>query len=207
MPFFGQDPVFYDLLEAQAEAAHKAAQTFQALAQDISQAARYAEAAKKIEAEANNLTHELVSKADAKFITPLDKSDLHGLSHALDNITDTLEATVARIALYRLTQPRPDLVPMAERLTQITQATRDGVNYLRHLRDHKALAPILVRIHELENENDQAYRNALGELLNQSDADPVLVIKWKEIYDRVEIVADECENVADIVESLVVKYA
>jgi len=119
MPFFGQDPVFYDLLEAQAEAAHKAAQTFQALAQDMSQAARYAEAAKKIESEADNLAHDLVSKADAKFITPLDKGDLHGLSHALDNITDTLEATIARVALYRLTQPRPDLALMTERLTQI----------------------------------------------------------------------------------------
>lgn len=207
MPFFGQDPVFYDLLEAQAEAAHKAAQTFQALAQDMGQAARYAEAAKKIEAEADNLTHDLVSKADAKFITPLDKGDLHGLSHALDNITDTLEATVARVALYRLTQPRPDLAPMTERLVQITQATREGVAYLRHLKDHKTLAPILVRIHELENQSDQAYRQALGDLLNGSAADPLLVIKWKEIYDRIEIVADECENVADVLESLVVKYA
>ncbi len=207
MPFFGQDPVFYDLLEAQAEAAHKAAQTFQALAQDMSQAARFAEAAKKIEAEADTLTHDLVSKADAKFITPLDKGDLHGLSHALDNITDTLEATIARVALYRLTQPRPDLAPMAERLTQITQATREGVAYLRHLKDHKTLAPILVRIHELENASDLAYRQALADLLNGADADPLLVIKWKEIYDRIEVVADECENVADVLESLVVKYA
>ncbi len=173
MPFFGQDPVFYDLLEAQAEAAHKAAQTFHALAQDMSQAARYAEAAKKIEADADNLTHDLVSKADAKFITPLDKGDLHGLSHALDNITDTLEAAVARVALYRLTQPRPDLASMTERLTQITQATHEGVCYLRHLKDHKTLAPILVRLHKLENESDQAYRQALGDLLNDDEADPI----------------------------------
>ena len=199
--------MFYDLLEAQAEAAHKAAQTFQALAKEMSQAARFAEAAKKIESEADGLTHELVSKADAKFITPLDKGDLHGLSQALDNITDTVEAAIARVALYRLTQTRPDLAGMTERLVQITQATREGVAYLRHLKDHKGLEPILVRIHELENQSDQAYRTALGELLNSADADPILVIKWKEVYDRIEIVADECENVADILESLVVKYA
>ncbi len=207
MPFFGQDPVFYDLLEAQAEAAHKAAQTFQALSLDMGQAARYAEAAKKIEAEADALTHDLVSKADAKFITPLDKGDLHALSHALDNITDTIEATVARVALYRLTQPRPDLAPMTERLVSITQATREGVNYLRHLKDHKGLSPILVRIHEMENQSDEAYRQALAVLLNQEEANPLLVIKWKEVYDRIEVVADECENVADVLESLVVKYA
>ncbi len=207
MPFFGQDPVFYDLLEAQAEAAHKTALAFHSLTEDFGQAAQIAENVKRLEADADNLTHDLVNKADAKFITPLDKGDLHGLSQALDNITDTLEAAVARIALYQITQMRPDLAPMTERLVQITQATREGVNFLRHMKDHDALAPLLVRIHNLENENDQLYRTALGTLLNQSGADPILVIKWKEIYDRVELVADECERVADILESLVVKYA
>ena len=207
MAFFGQDPVFYDLLEAQAETAHKAAQAFHSLTQDFGQAAQVADNVKRLEADADNLTHDLVNKADAKFITPLDKGDLHGLSQALDNITDTLEAAVARISLYQITTLRPDLVPMTERLVQITQATREGVNFLRHMKDHDALAPLLVRIHDLENENDQSYRTALGALLNESGAEPILVIKWKEIYDRVELVADECERVADILESLVVKYA
>lgn len=207
MAFFGQDPVFYDLLEAQAEAAHKAAQTFDALAKDMGQAVRYAEAAKKIEAEADTLTHELVARADAKFITPLDKNDLHALSKALDNITDTLEAAIARVALYNLTKPRQDLAPMTARLTELTQATQEGVAYLRHLKDHKGLSPILVRIHDLENASDQAYREALATLLNDESADPIFVIKWREMYDRIELVADECENVSDILESLVVKYA
>jgi predicted phosphate transport protein (TIGR00153 family) len=207
MAFFGQDPVFYDLLEAQAEAAHKTAQAFHSLTQDFGQAGKIAETVKRLENDADNLTHELVNKADAKFITPLDKGDMHGLSQALDNITDTLEAAVSRILLYQITEARPDLAPMTERLVQITQATREGVNYLRHMKDHKTLAPILVRIHNLENENDQLYRQALGTLLNKAGADPILVIKWKEIYDRIEIVADECERVADILESLVVKYA
>lgn len=207
MAFFGQDPVFYDLLEAQAEAAHKTALAFHSLTNDFSQSAKVAKTVKGLETDADNLTHDLVNKADAKFITPLDKGDMHGLSQALDNITDTLEAAVARISLYQITQARPDLAPMTERLVQITQATREGVAFLRHMKDHEALSPLLVRIHDLENESDQLYRTALGTLLNQSGADPILVIKWKEIYDRVEIVADECERVADILESLVVKYA
>lgn len=207
MPFFGQDPVFYDLLEAQAEAAHKTAQAFHALTQDFGQAEQIAETVKRLESDADNLTHDLVNKADAKFITPLDKGDMHGLSQALDNITDTLESAVARIWLYQIKALRPDLPALTERLVSITQATREGVNFLRHMKDHDALSPILVRIHNLENENDQLYRHALGALLNESNADPINVIKWKEIYDRIEIVADECERVADILESLVVKYA
>ncbi|MGI4789215.1 MAG: DUF47 domain-containing protein [Janthinobacterium lividum] len=207
MAFFGQDPVFYDLLESQAVAAHKTAEAFHSLTQDFGQAKQIAETVKRLETEADNLTHDLVNKADAKFITPMDKGDMHGLSQALDNITDTLEAATARIFLYQITQIRPDLTAMTDKLVQITQATREGVNYLRHMKDHKSLSPILVRIHELENENDQLYRQALGALLNQPGADPILVIKWKEVYDRIEIVADECERVADILESLVVKYA
>ena len=81
-----------------------------------------------------------MSKADAKFITPLDKSDLHPLSHALDDISDTLESAVARVALYWLTTARPDLTAMTERLTQLTQATHQGAGFLHHLKDHKALA-------------------------------------------------------------------
>ncbi len=207
MPFFGQDPVFYDLLEAQAEAAHKTAQAFHALTQDFGQAEQIAETVKRLESDADNLTHDLVNKADAKFITPLDKGDMHGLSQALDNITDTLEAAVARIWLYQIKTLRPDLPALTERLVAITQATREGVNFLRHMKDHEALSPILIRIHNLENENDQLYRHALGALLNEPNADPITVIKWKEVYDRIESVADECERVADILESLVVKYA
>ena len=207
MAFFGKDPVFYDLLEAQAEAAHKAAQAFHSLTQDFGKAEQIAENVKRLESDADNLTHDLVNKSDAKFITPLDKGDMHGLSQALDNVTDTIEAAVSRILLYQIKEVRPDLAAMTERLVQITQATREGVNYLRHMKDHKALEPILVRIHALENENDQLYRQALGTLMNQNGADPILVMKWKEVYDRIEIVADECEHVADLIESLVVKYA
>jgi len=204
---FSQDPVFYDLLEAQADAAHRAAQSFAALVADFGQAESYAHALKKIEAEADELTHELVNKADAKFVTPLDKEDMHHLSESLDSITDHLEAAGARVGLYQLTQVRPDLPPMAAILVRTTEATRTAVGILRHLKDHKSLEEVFVTVHALENESDQAYRAALGLLFNEPNADALYVMKWKELYDRVELTVDECENVADILESLVVKYA
>jgi len=204
---FNHDPVFYDLLEAQADAAHRAAQTFAALASDFGQADAYAQALKKIELEADDLTHDLVNKADARFVTPLDKEDMHHLSESLDSITDHLEAAGARVSLYKLTQTRPDLPPLAGILVRTTEATRTAVGILRHLKDHKSLEEIFVTVHALENESDQAYRTALGALFNEPNADALFVMKWKELYDRVELTVDECENVADILESLVVKYA
>ncbi len=207
MALFGHDPVFYDLLEAQADLAHKAAQAFQALAGDMGQAAQVAQTCKRLEASADELTHQLVTKADAKFVTPLDKDDLHRLSEALDDITDMIEAAVARVTLYNITQARPDLLPLTDLLAQTTQTTREAVGILRHLKDHRSLEEVFVRVHELENKSDQAYRAALGSLFNEPNADPLTVMKWKEVYDRIEVAVDECENVADILETLVVKYA
>lgn len=207
MPLFHQDDVFYDLLEKQADAAHRAAQSLASLAADFGKSDTIAQAMKRIEDEADDLTHQLVNAADARFVTPLDKEDLHRLSNALDTVTDTVEAAGARVALYQLKTPRPDLAPMADLLVAVTGVTRDAVGGLRRLKDHKALEDTLVRIHDLENNSDQLYRTALGTLFNEAGAEPLLVMKWKEIYDRIEVAVDECEDVADILESLVVKYA
>ena len=207
MALFGQDQVFYDLLEKQADAAHRAAEAFAALANDFHQSEQYARDLKAIESEADDIRHTLVNTANSRFVTPLDKEDIFHLSASLDNIIDTLEAAGARVTLYRLTEVRPDLLLLANVVVRVTEATRSAVGILRHLKDHEALDKIFVTIHSLENESDQLYRQALGDLFNQAQPDPVMIMKWKEIYDRMEVTVDECEDVADILESLVVKYA
>ncbi len=209
MALFGNDTSFYDLLEKQAESAHKAAQEFGVLAGDFGNAKAHADRLKQIETDADNLTHEMANKADAKFVTPLDKDDLHTLSNALDNITDLIEAAAARIVLYQITEPRPDFAPLINLLIQTTEATHTAVGLLRRLHDYKPNDPnnAFVRVHQLENESDVAYRQALGDLFRGPNPDPLTIIKWKEIYDRVEVAIDQCENVADLLERVAIKYA
>jgi len=204
---FGQDTTFYDLLEAQAEAAHRAALTFHKLTRNFLNMAEYAAQIDRIEKEADELTHQLANRIDATFVTPLDKEDLHALSSALDDVTDLIEAAAARLQLYNLTVPRPDIGPLVGLLVQITEATHDAVSELRQLRRREVMQPLFVRIHEIENESDSAFRLALATLFNAPDPEPLMVMKWKEIYDRVEMAIDKCETVSDIVESVVVKYA
>ena len=204
---FGQDPVFFDLLDKQAQIAVQAAQQFAALGKDFGGREQTAQALKKLEADADTVVHELVTKADAKFITPFDKEDFHSLAHALDNLTDFIEAAGARIMIYQLDKPRAEFAPMADLLRQAVEATAQAVSGLRNLKDHKQLDEVAQRIHTLENQTDDAYRTALGAIFNEAGADPLLVMKWKEIYDRIEIAADSCENVADLLGSMVVKYA
>ena len=206
MPF-GQDPIFFDLLDKQAQIALQAAQQFAGLGKDFGGREKAAATLKKLESDADELVHELVTKADAKFITPFDKEDFHALSHALDDLADFVEAAGARVALYRLDKPRPDFAPLADLLRQAYEATAQAVAGLRNLKHHKEMTETFTRIHSLENQSDQAYRQALGDLFNEPNADPLTVLKWKEIYDRMEISVDSCERVADILESMVVKYA
>lgn len=198
---------FYSVLEAQAEAAHSAAVAFHALSKDFSNLQTYVQEISRIEHEGDELTHQIANKLDSTFVTPLDKEDLRALSVALDDITDMIEAGTQRISLYRLTEPRADLEPLARLLVQIADATRAAIAGLRHRCSREELHERLIRVHALENESDNAYRQALADLFNAENPDPLMVIKWKEIYDRVETTTDKCEDVVNIVESVAVKYA
>jgi predicted phosphate transport protein (TIGR00153 family) len=204
---FGKDMAFYSLLEQQADAAVATAKEFHTLAGDMTRCDEHVARIEQIERDADNLTHELMNKIDATFVTPLDKEDLRALSSGLDDITDAIEAGTQRIAIYRLTEARDDLAPLLARLVDITVATREIVGQLRDMQNRGAMSPRLIRVHDIENESDKLYRKALTDLFNAPNPDPLNVIKWKEIYDRVEIAVDKCESVADIVESVVVKYA
>ena len=204
---FGKDTAFYTLLESQADAAVASAKEFHTLASDMAHCAEHVARIEHIEREADNLTHELMNRIDATFVTPLDKEDLRALSSGLDDITDAIEAGTQRLTIYRLTEARPDFGPLLARLVDITVATREIIGTLKNMKSREALSPSLIRVHDIENESDKLYRKALTDLFNAPNPDPLNVIKWKEIYDRVEIAVDKCESVADIVESVVVKYA
>jgi len=205
---FGKDTTFYDLLEAQAEAAIRAAREFVALSENFGQAEARTRRIKEIEHEADDLTHQLANKTDATFVTPLDKEDINALSGQLDDVTDAIEAASGRIVLYRLTETRPDLAPLAGCLLEATEATRAAVGVLRDLKGRETIRDILVRVHDAENQGDALYRQALADLFFATpNPDPLMIIKWKEVYDRIEIALDSCEDVSNVVESVAIKYA
>ena len=204
---FGTDTSFYDLMEAQANTAFRAAQELHRMIGDLGHADDHAQAIKALEHEGDELTHRLFNHTDATFVTPLDKEDLHALSGALDDVTDYIESTAARMTLYQLTTARPDVEPMVKLLVETTDAMRSVVAALRDLKQRETLQALFERLHSLENQSDTLFRQALGDLFNAPNADPITVMKWKEIYDRVEKAVDKCENVAKVVEGVAVKYA
>ena len=207
LPGSGKKQGFYRLLEAKAQLSVDAAKEFHNLVGDFANLTRYATRIKEIESEADHLTHELANLIDATFVTPLDKEDLHALSSELDDVTDCIEACTGRMALYELKQARPDLEALVLLLLQITEATREAVKALRDKPNRDEIQGLFIHIHQIENEHDNRFRKALADLLNAPDADPINVIKWKSVYNRIERAVDKCEDVAHIIESVVVKYA
>jgi uncharacterized protein len=203
-----KDRIFYQLLDQQAEVAIRAAEGFLEMVRNPADLASHAQKMEDIEHEGDTLTHELQNKIAATFITPIDQEDLSALSHGLDDVTDYVEAVAARLELYHLSDMRPDVAPMAELVVQIARLTRDAVKELGgNWKKSKTLKDTLRNMHTVENESDRLFRTALRGLFDQQGIDALSVIKWKEVYDRIEAAVDRCEDLAKIIENLTVKYA
>jgi len=203
-----KEGALYDLLERQANVAVRSSEEFLALTRDFSNLSVHTKRLDELEHEGDVATHELQNSIASTFITPLDKEDLRELSSALDDITDLIEAAAARAELYGLKVARPDLEHHAVLLVGLTKLTEDAVKSLKTgFRKSHTLQETLKQIHTVENECDRAFRQALKTLFEEPGIDALTVIKWKELYDRIETASDKCEDVAAIVGTIIVKYA
>jgi predicted phosphate transport protein (TIGR00153 family) len=203
-----RDTAIYDLLDEQAKVATRTAEAFLAMVNDFGNLVHHVQILDKLENEGDRLTHELQARIASMFITPLDKEDLRELSSALDDVTDLIEAAGARADLYSLTGPRPELKPLVELLVEASKLTESAVGELRNGFTKSAkLRETLKEIHTVENESDQVFRGALRNLFEDPNIDALTVIKWKEMFDRMENAVDKCENIAAIIGTIIDKYA
>ncbi len=207
MALFDQGGEFFDLLERQADAARKAAGEFARLGTSFEQVRDVAAKLDQIESDADKLTHDVTARADARFITPFDKEDLHRLTVMLDDLVDLIEAAGARIVIYHIDKPRPDFEAFSKLLVQAMEAVYKSVCELRRLKKHTDLQNELIAVHSIEGSGDKLYREALDRLFGAPNPDALYVMKWKEIYDRLEMCMDRSEDVADTLETMAVKYA
>ncbi len=187
-----KEETFFELLEKQAAIAVRASETFALMVKDLGNVQDHTKSLMSIEHEGDEVTHRLQTKLSGTFITPIDQEDLSELSHLLDDVTDCIEAVGARMEMYKLRECRNDLVPLAANLLDVTKVTAQVVNELqKQLKKSTTMPQILVKVHSLENESDRLYREALISLFDEV-TDPVAIIKWKEVYDRVEYAIDCC---------------
>jgi predicted phosphate transport protein (TIGR00153 family) len=201
-----RDERFFALFTSVAELNVSAAKHFQELIRSGEERDAYlVDAIKRLEHEADGLTHEVISRLDRSFITPLDREDIHLLASRLDDILDRLDGAARRFKIFR-----PGPAPLGAGLLAdvIVRSTEQILEAVKVLDGGKT--PVVIaactRIKRLEEEGDATYHEWLGRLFEE-ERDPINLIKWKELYDTLEKTLDQAEDVANVLESIAIKHS
>ena len=158
---------------------------------------------KEIEHTCDRCTRAIIDRLNRTFVTPLDREDIHALAGSLDDVMDAIDAAAAVIRLYKIERVRGG----SKRLVEIVCDSLDGITEALHgLERRDGVLEMAARIKQLEHEADRVHQDAIVELFDQ-ERDPIAVIKWKEIFDFLEAATDRCEDVANLLEGVVVKHA
>ena len=158
---------------------------------------------KSIEHSCDDLTHSIVTKLNTSFITPFDREDIYLLTSALDDIVDLIDDAARALVIYNVTEVTEHSRQFADVIQRMAVQLHEVVSSMER---PGGISERLVEMHRLENEGDETYHTAIAELfLNATDA--MHVIKWKDIYEKLEAAVDRCENVANIIESVIIKHS
>jgi predicted phosphate transport protein (TIGR00153 family) len=161
-----------------------------------------AEEIKEVEHKCDFLTHEIIQRLNRTFVTPLDREDIHALARSLDDVMDAIDASATLLRLYRLDRVRYG----ARELAHVISASTDQLRLaLDAMEKHKGVITHAVEINRLENEADRIHQQAVTRLFDD-EHDPIVVMKWKEALDFLEQATDRCEDVANVLEGVVVKH-
>ena len=157
---------------------------------------------KRLEHEADQVTHEVVNRLDRTFITPLDREDIHQLASDLDDVMDVMDGTARRAQIFHLGVAPAGVRQLTEVIQRMVTVLAEGVGRLKKGDD---VMKYCVEAKKLEEEGDAIYHEVLGQLFER-EKDALEVIKWKEIYDNLERTLDEAEDVANVLESITLKH-
>ena len=158
---------------------------------------------KDLEHKGDGFTHEIVFKLNKTFITPLDREDIHQLASALDDILDEIDAVAELFMVFKIARPTPTALKLSGILHEAALEVGKGIQLLSQKKwDMKDCA---IRVNSLENEADRVSREAISRLFEE-EADPKMVMKWKEIYENFEMGTDSCEDVVNVLERIALKH-
>jgi len=161
---------------------------------------------KHLEHEGDHVTHQTFALLSRTWITPIDREDIHDLTKQLDDVLDLIDAAAARLVLFKIPAPTPELRAQAHLIVQSAQAIQRALGLLSDLKNSREILDACIEINRLENEADRMHLEAVKRLFEE-ETDAILVFKWKEILDRLEDATDRCEDVADVIEGVVLKNA
>jgi uncharacterized protein len=206
--FMPKDRIFYSLFEEVAEGVSKMGVLLKQLVAEPDPDKRAAIASQLEDQEHVNddFTHKIFTELGRNFITPFDREDIHYLASSLDDICDYIYATAKKINFYKINPNDTGIQKMADLIDQGTVQIRTAVKELRNMRDMRKITDALVKVNSIENQADDIFDMSIDRLFN-TEPDAKEVIKKREIYQVMEIVTDKCEDAANVIESIIIKYA
>jgi uncharacterized protein len=204
MHLLPRETCFFDYFDAHAAKTVEGCELFRDLARGTDDVPALCTRIKDVESACDKVTHETLASLHKVFITPLDRNDIHRLISKMDDVMDLVEGAARSIDIYQIRQPSDQLAKMADTLLASAKQVCEAVKGLRDLKHTDSILARCVEINRLENESDHQLANAIAHLLRETK-DPIAVIKWKEVFEAVEMATDSCEDVANVIEGVVME--
>lgn len=200
-----QDKGFFDLLENISKSAVIGASELYELFSNYSKVGEMRKKLKEVEHTGDELVHQTYTKLGGTFITPIDRNDISRLASALDSIIDLIYAVALRMDLYRVDRPSKYMIEMCEVVVTTVGQLHDAVRQLKEVtKKSRDILDRCTEIHRLENVADDQLNNAVAEVFQCGDA--IQIIKFKEIYEKLEEISDRCEDAADVIRDILIEY-
>jgi predicted phosphate transport protein (TIGR00153 family) len=197
---------FFDDFNKQADATVEGTRLLRDLLENFTDVGAKVKLIKDAEHLGDDITHHAFERLHKQFITPFDRAEIHRLLSRIDDVLDLADGAAERIHLYDVTEVPPDARELGRVLNQAALKMREAVNALREIKRPAAILEACKDIKKFENEGDRFLRGGLAKLF-KSGADPLTVIKWKEIYELLESATDRCEDVANVIEGVVLEHS
>ncbi len=204
--FLPREFEFFDLFDKQADCAVKAANYFKELVQSGIFDDATVQRMRDIEHEGDDITHDIINKLNKTFITPFDREDIHLLAHEFDSVVDIMHTICNQMRLYRLSGVNQHMIQFADIIDKSVTVLARAVKGLRDSKKPAAILDDCIEVNRLENSGDQLRDFVISKLFDEA-TDPIYLIKWKEVFQGAETVLDKCEDVANVVETILVKQA
>ncbi len=199
--WFPKDENFFELFKKQAAIVHQGCNQLHDMMTNYDALEERAKKLKEVEHQGDLITHEIFERLNRTFITPLEREDIHAMASGLDDVLDSVEAIGSRLVLFRIPNNTQPAIQLTKILVDSSIQLEAAVS---HLKDFKNLMAFTIELNRLENEADAISRDAVADLFTGRH-EVLDILRWKEIYGRLENAADQCEDVANTIESIVIK--
>jgi Phosphate transport regulator (distant homolog of PhoU) len=201
-----RDSRFFEVFERIGQNLLECSTYFYGLLQNFTNVSAQVDGIKDFEHRGDSLTHEIIQMLNTTFVTPLDREDIFRLAESLDNVLDQIDEAASRFTIFNITEPTSYAIELGHIIMKCCEEIHKAVPFLRHPKDLPALQDNLLQIHTLENRADAIKKQALIELFD-NPSDVISLMKWREVYEILEAATDKCEDVADVLQGLLVKNA